>query len=247
MISILIIGNEILSHQIEDRNLKRMLESLNAASYPIDEVRIVRDGVEIIGDAVRALSSQSDIVISSGGVGPTHDDVTFEAYSYAFDSPLVLNEDLKTRMQRWFGEGDLKESMLRMARIPACSELVELGPKSWPLIKVKNCYVLPGLPEVFNKKFDAMLELLPAVAPRLAAELSTSHDETVFAEALTVIDNTFPSVEVGSYPTYDRSDYAARVTLKSTDEVAINQAFEALYKLFEDLDSLVTYKTPTRI
>lgn len=239
LISILIIGNEILSNQVQDHNLKVMLRQLNDASFVIDEVRIVRDDIPVISKAVRELSAKSKWLISTGGVGPTHDDITFLAYADAFEVKLEIHPELKARMHGWLGDKPMKESLLRMVRLPANAELVELGAKSWPLVKVANCFVLPGLPEVFDKKFAAVLKLLPKAPQRYSAELFTRTDETDFAASLTNVQEQFLDVEIGSYPTYDRSEYAAHVTLKGINRERVNGAFDLLKKLFNHLGSLV--------
>lgn len=243
MISILIIGDEILSAQIEDSNLKVMLRDLNAAHYHIDEVRIVPDDIEIIADALRQLSARSEFVISTGGVGPTHDDITFEAYAVAFESPLHLHPDLDVKIRKFFGD-NVKDSMLRMARIPERSELVDMGPKSWPIVKVANCFVLPGLPEVFLKKFERVKEVLPKVPDRFFAELFTSADETEFAAELTQIQKDYAEVAIGSYPTWDRSEYAAHITLKCTNRGMIDAVYSRLEQLFHTAGTFVKANPP---
>lgn len=247
LISILIIGNEILSNQVEDHNLKVMLAELNARSYPIDEVRIVRDEIETISGAIRELSAKSRFLISTGGVGPTHDDITFEAYAHAFDVALEVNVELETRLRKWLGDKPMKESMLRMVRLPTNTQLVDLGPNTWPLVQVANCYVLPGLPEVFDKKFKGVLQVLPEVPHRWFAEVFTSSDETDFAAVLTVIQASFPQVEIGSYPTYDRSEFAAHITFKGTDQTALTGAFDRLVSEIQGLGTLVRVGEPAKI
>lgn len=244
MISILIIGNEILSNQVQDHNLKVMLEALNKRSYKIDEVRIVRDEMDTISGAIRELSAKSTYVISTGGVGPTHDDITLEAYAQAFNVSLCIQPDLHQRLQSWLGDKPMKESMLRMVRMPENVELVDLGPKTWPLVKVVNCFVLPGLPEVFDKKFAGVLEVLPQVDRILFAEVFTRSDETDFAAGLTDIQTALPEIEIGSYPTYDRSDYAAHITLKGTHEDHISTAFNRVEKLIAKMGTLVKANPP---
>jgi len=244
VISILIIGNEILSNQVQDHNLKVMLAELNKRSYKIDEVRIIRDDMDTISNSVRELSAQSTYLISTGGVGPTHDDITLEAYARAFDVPLKVNAQLEARLRQWLQDKPMKESLLRMVRMPENVELVDLGPKTWPLVKVKNCFVLPGLPEVFDKKFKGLLDVLPPVAKRFFAEAYTTSDETDFAAGLTHIQEAFPDVEIGSYPSYNNPDFAAHVTLKGTHVDLLQSAFRQVTRLFEESNSLVRATPP---
>ena len=242
MISILIIGNEILSANVEDINLKYMLEKLSRAGHPVDEVRIVRDDIPVIAEAIRQLSARSQYVISSGGVGPTHDDVTYKAYALAYETDLFMNPELEQLIRGYF-DGKVKESSLRMALVPRNAELVQTG-ASWPTVKVGNCFVLPGLPEVFIKKFDHLLDWLPKAPDRYYAELYTSLNEVDFANELTTLQEQRPGVEMGSYPTYDRTEFAARLTFKGNDVEALNAAWLHMRAHFKQQDVLVRALDP---
>ena len=246
MISILIIGNEILSANVEDTNLRHMLGRLNLAGYTIDEARIVPDEVPVLADAIRALSKRSQYVISTGGVGPTHDDVTFQAYALAFDTTLELHPQLAQGIHGFYG-GQAPESALRMARVPAITELVTMPGSKWPIIKVANCFVLPGLPEIFVKKFAAVVDWLPAVPDRFFGEIFTRSPEVDFADTLTALQERFPRVELGSYPTFDHAEFAARVTFKSQDNGAVLKVFEEMLAHFRQRGTLVRYSDPVKI
>ncbi|MDJ0842361.1 MAG: molybdopterin-binding protein [Acidobacteriota bacterium] len=246
MISIIIIGNEILSASVKDTNLAHMLEKLSGSSYSVDEVRIIRDDVATIAATVQELSRKSRFVVSSGGVGPTHDDVTLEAYAAAFGESLILHPELEQRIRLYFGD-HIKESSLRMARVPANTQLIDMGPKSWPLIQVANCFVLPGLPEIFVKKFAEVMRHLPEVPDHFAGALFTSWDESSFAAYLTSCQHDFDGVEIGSYPTYDRSSYAARVTFKGTDRDQVQKAFHRMHAHFQNNGVLVGAREIERV
>lgn len=243
MISILIIGNEILSAQVVDFNLKHMLPRLAKAGFPVDEVRIVRDTLPVITQAIKDLSTQSDFLISTGGIGPTHDDLTLKAYADAFDSPLKSNPDLEARLRDYFGPGIGMEK-LRHAILPACAELVAGDDKVWPIVKVHNCFVLPGLPEAFLKKFQGVLKALPPLPTWQFAAIMTSKSETDFASGLAAIQDEFPEVEIGSYPNWHRPDYRAKITLKGRDLQTLNQVFERTKALINGLSGLVAEVTP---
>ncbi|CAM2067165.1 MoCF-biosynth domain-containing protein [Sulfidibacter corallicola] len=243
MISILIIGNEILSAQIEETNLKHMLRELAIAGYAVDEVRMVRDDREVIAAAIRELSRNSRYVISSGGVGPTHDDVTLEAYGEAFGSELYLHPDLEAGIRKYYGDR-ITAAALRLARVPRNTELVYAGSSKWPIIKVENCFVLPGLPEIFVKKLEGVIQVLPSVPRRYYAELLTSAEEGVFAGELHAFQAQFPQIEIGSYPRFDQSHHAAKVTLKGNDVEALDRLFNLLTKYFTRSQSLVASSAP---
>ena len=246
MISILIIGNEILSAQVEDINLKHMLGRLNQAGYAIDEVRIVRDDVETISKAIRDLSARSGFMISTGGIGPTHDDVTLKAYARAFGVPLKTHPDLEAKIRAFFKD-DVKESTLRMAVVPENTELIFAGSSQWPLIKVANCFVLPGLPEIFFKKFEGVMASLPKAPDRFFGELFTSSREIDFAVVLSEVQGRFPNVEMGSYPTYNHAEYAAHITFKSEHAGSITSAFAELRDFFSEKGRLVRCGEPRQV
>ena len=243
MISILIIGNEILSAQVEDTNLKTMLARFNQEGYPVDEVRVVRDDMDQIAASVRELSSKSRYLVSTGGIGPTHDDITLEAYALAFNQPLILHPKLEGRIRSYFRD-KVEPSSLRMARVPKNTVLADMGSSSWPIIRVENCFILPGLPEVFYKKFEGVLNLLPKVEAFHRAALFTGSDETVFAKTLTDCQAAFPEVEIGSYPTFDRTVYAAKVTINGKREQSVKAVFVRLKAEFTGLGSLVRWEAP---
>jgi molybdopterin-biosynthesis enzyme MoeA-like protein len=198
-----------------------------------------------MAEAIRALSKRSRFLISSGGVGPTHDDVTFLAYAAAFDTELTLHPELASGIQAYYG-GDAPESALRMARVPANTELVTMPGSKWPIIKVANCFVLPGLPEIFVKKFAAVVDWLPPVPDRYYGEICTTAPEVSFAETLTRLQEDYPNVELGSYPTFDQTDFSARVTFKSQDAEAIQVVFEKIKDYFQKNQSLANLKEPAK-
>lgn len=245
LISILIIGNEILSAQVEDTNLRHMFRKLNQVGYHIEEARFVRDEEETISEAIRELSRKNQFVISTGGIGPTHDDVTLTAYARAFEVPLIQHPELMEKVRSFFGD-DLKPSSRRLTLVPQNTALIYAGPSSWPIIQVANCFVLPGLPEIFLKKFEGVLEALPPVPPRYFAALFTRSHETDFADQLTDSQKEYPDVEIGSYPTFEHAQFAAQITLKGGSLKRIQQAFADLKRLFSGWDSLVDWTEPGR-
>ena len=243
MISILIIGNEILSHQVQDTNLKHMLEHFSKRGIPVDEARIIRDHIDLISEAIRELSARSRYVISTGGLGPTHDDVTLKAYARAYNVPMVLHPELDQRLKDYFGER-YNEATRQMAVIPENTELVFSGQLSWPIIKVANCYVLPGLPEIFERKFVGVLEDLPPVPDYFRADIYTTNDENSFAEMLSRIQEQYPEVEIGSYPTFQHPEYSAHLTFKGDNRASLNEAHKEMETLFRERNTLVRSIVP---
>lgn len=243
MISILIIGNEILSAQVKDFNLGYMLPRLAKAGYPVDEVRIIRDELPIIVDAIRELSQTSSFLISTGGIGPTHDDLTLKAYAQAFDVPLEPHAAMTKNIRDHFGD-KVKPGHLRHAVLPTNTELIPSGNPKWPIIKVANCFVLPGLPEAFLNKFPGVLKALPPLPTWQYAAVMLTCGEANFAETLTRIQQEFPEIEIGSYPNWHRPEYRAKITLKGRDKTILSQVYIRVLDMAKDLDSLAGSTTP---
>lgn len=243
MISILIIGNEILSSQVDNSNLRHMLHSFAEHNLTVDEVRIVRDCVAAIKGAINELRAASQFVISSGGLGPTHDDVTMKAYAEAFQVSLTLHPELERRMRKHFGDR-LKPAHLTMAMLPENAQLIDTGAHRFPLVQVGNCFALPGLPELFLEKLDFLITRLPGGPTLFYAEILTHAAETTFAESLAHASEAYPDVEIGSYPKFDRSDFSAKITLKASNETSITACYEDLVTYFQNAGLFLSARQP---
>lgn len=243
MISILIIGNEILSAQVVDFNLKYMLPRLAKAGYQVDEVRIIPDTLPIITQSILDLSQRSQFLISTGGIGPTHDDLTMKAYADAFQCGLMQHPTLEARIRAHYGE-KLRPEHLQHALVPENAELVPSDNPSWPLVKVANCFVLPGLPEAFLKKFPGILKALPAIPTWHFAAVMATCGEAQFAESLTGIQREFTDVEIGSYPNWHREDYRAKISLKGRNLSDLTAAFHRIQALILNQESLASVVEP---
>lgn len=243
MISLLVIGDEILSGQVKDTNLAYMLDQLNRRGYPIQEVAIVGDTIEAISEAVNRMRQRSDYVISCGGIGPTHDDVTMAAYAHAFTTDVFVHPELESKLRGFYGDA-FENRHLTHARVPRLAHLVESGHSAWPIVACGNCFILPGLPEIFVKKFHGVMDLLPKVAERFYAALLTHSEETLFAAQLTELQHLYKDCDIGSYPTFDRSEYTAKITIKGRNVERLTELFHKLEALFAAMDSLVRTTPP---
>ncbi len=245
MISILVIGNELLSGQVHDVNITHMLAQFGASGHRVREVRIVADEVLTISQAIRELSASSDWVVTSGGLGPTHDDVTMRAFADAFDCSLTLHPGMEQRMRSFFAD-KITAGHLRMAMLPDQAQLIDTKTTSWPLIKVANCFALPGLPELFVRKFDALLKLLPTQPHIFIASLDVKEPESQFAAELEMVQQEFSEIEIGSYPSGMGQDAWTKITCKSPDIDKVKQCFESLSALFSKRNSILSSSTATR-
>lgn len=224
--AILVIGDEILSGKVEDQNAHLLIGELRELGVALRRILIIPDDIATVAAAVRELSADFDHVFTSGGVGPTHDDVTITGVAQAFDKPVIRHPDLERRLRSHFG-ADAEESKLRMADVPENAELIELPDWRWPVLLCRNVYILPGVPELFRKKFLAIRERF-RVAPFFAKALFTLEDEFDIAESLREVADANPLVAIGSYPNYSLPEYRVKLTLESKDAAALAIAVEAL-------------------
>lgn len=227
--AVIVIGNEILSGKVDDQNARYLIGELRALGVSLRRIEVIPDVVEDIARTVRALSPTVDHVFTSGGVGPTHDDVTLQAVAAAFDMPIERNPQLEALMRARWGEG-LHERDLRMADIPAGARL-EHGPgasaTTWPVVVVRNVWVLPGVPGIFRRKFEAVRELFRA-PPIHGRALFTLADEAEIAGALDETVAAFPAVDVGSYPQTEGGPHRVKVTFDGRDRGAVDAALAFL-------------------
>lgn len=224
--AILVIGDEILSGKVEDANARLLIGELRQLGVALRRILVVPDEVADVAAAVRELSARFDHVFTSGGVGPTHDDVTIVGIAAAFEKPVVRHPELERRLKTHFGE-NADESKLRMADVPENAELLEMPDWRWPVLVCGNVYVLPGVPELFRKKFLAMRERF-RVEPFFTHAIYTMEEEFDIAEALREVADANSKVAIGSYPNFATPDYRVKVTLESKDSVALGITVEAM-------------------
>ncbi|MEK6607024.1 MAG: competence/damage-inducible protein A [Myxococcota bacterium] len=224
--AILLIGNEILSGKIDDANARYAIRELRALGVELRRILTVPDEIDEIAEAVRDLSSRFDFVFTSGGVGPTHDDLTMEGVARAFETRIVRHPVLERLLRDHYGEA-LEQPNLRMADVPEGAALVTADHASWPVTTCRNVYILPGVPEIFRRKFDAIKARFRG-APFYLRVAYLRLGEGVLAPLLDSVVAGWPAVRVGSYPRLDGSEYRVKVTIEGRDAAAVAAAFEGL-------------------
>jgi molybdenum cofactor synthesis domain-containing protein len=238
--AVIVIGNEILSGKVDDQNARYLIGELRALGVSLRRIEVIPDVVDDIARTVRAISGTVDHVFTSGGVGPTHDDVTLQAVAAAFDMPIARNGELEALMRARWGSA-LRPRDLRMADIPAGARLVH-GPgtpaSTWPVVVVRNVWVLPGVPGIFRRKFEAVRELFRA-PPIHGRALYTRADEAEIAGALDETVATFPAVDVGSYPQTEGGPHRVKVTFDGRDRAAVDGALAFLAERLGDAVSKI--------
>jgi molybdenum cofactor synthesis domain-containing protein len=221
--AILVIGDEILSGKTEELNARLLIGELRDLGVALRRILVIPDDVEEVAEAVRDLSSRVDHLFTSGGVGPTHDDVTILGIARAFDRPIVRHPELAAKIRAYFGDG-ADETRMRMADVPEGSTLIEAPDLRWPLLACENVYILPGVPELFQRKFAAIRERF-RVAPFYTHTIYTLEDEFDIAERLREVALAFPQVAIGSYPNFTLPEYRVKLTLESKELEAIEAAY----------------------
>ncbi len=223
--AILIIGEEILSGKVDEENARHLVQELRALGVAVRRIEVVPDETDEIVVAVRAMSARFDHVFTSGGIGPTHDDLTLPAVAQAFGMKLERRPELERLIRTSMG-GDFHERDLRMAQIPDGAKLLYGEPVDtarWPVIAVNNVYVLPGVPPIFRRKFASVRELFRA-GPIHTRAVYSRDGEASIAGRLDAVVAAFPAVAIGSYPRLDAPDHKVKITLDGRDHDAVERA-----------------------
>jgi len=226
--AILIIGNEILSGKIRDENSPYLARELASLGARVERIVTVPDEVEVIAHHVADLAARFDVVLTSGGVGPTHDDKTFEAIAAAFGLELELSQELLGFIER-VGRRPATPEQQRMARIPKGSAFADPG-GLWPTILVRNVYVFPGVPAILRQKFEALRERFRG-PPRALTTVYLDRDEWTIVARIDATVAAHPDVEVGSYPVMGEH-YRTRLTFEADDPEHVRAAVADLLARF---------------
>lgn len=222
----LVIGNELLSGKISDKNVVVLARALRSLGVSFRRVVMVLDDLDGIAHEVRVLSASHDLVFTSGGVGPTHDDLTVEAVAKAFGVGLVVAPELEKMLRAYYGER-ITESHLLMARIPEGARLVSSSDVPWPTTVMRNVWVLPGVPQIFEMKTALIRRELSGDRPYLSVAVSTALDEGQIKPMLDRVVQAYPDVDVGSYPKWSESSYRTKLTFDGFSEERVKAARDA--------------------
>lgn len=229
--SFLIIGDEILSGRTQDSNLNFLAKNLTELGIDLREVRVVPDIEKEIIDAVNALRSKFTYVFTSGGIGPTHDDITSASIAKAFGDKLIKSEEGERVLIQYYGEGNVNEARLKMAFVPSRSTLLDNPISSAPGFRIENVFVMAGIPKIFQVMFFAAREELETGKKMQSRELKTNFTESVIAKKLTDLQHQFPQVVMGSYP----FDGGTSLVFRSRDYDAMEIAIADMDKFLSGL------------
>ncbi|MCC7076361.1 MAG: competence/damage-inducible protein A [Acidimicrobiia bacterium] len=228
---LVLIGNELLTGKIRDANGPYLIAGLRRHGIDLAEVHIVSDDIEAIAEAVNLVRGRCDHCFTSGGIGPTHDDVTMEGVAAAFGVELEERGDLVEVVQAVFGTGESAEAWRKMAIVPTGTRLEFIG-RHWPVYVVGNVYVLPGIPEIFRAQFDFVISSIEA-SPVESNVAYMKVGEGELTRPLTELAESYAGrVDFGSYPVLGHPDYSVKVTLDSRDPEALSEATQRLVDSF---------------
>jgi molybdenum cofactor synthesis domain-containing protein len=225
---ILLIGNEILSGKVEDANATYLCRELRELGVDVRRLTVIPDDVEVIAQEVSTFSRVFDLVFTSGGVGPTHDDVTIDGIARAMEVPVVRHPALVALLQSFYRD-TLNEARLKMAEVPEGAELLAADGVIFPAILMRNVYVLPGVPEIFRQKFAALRDRFRE-APFHLRNVFVSMSEGTLADFLNDLLRGYPELMLGSYPEFSNPEYKVKVTLESKDHGYLERALDALLR-----------------
>ena len=223
---IVLIGNEILSGKIADANAAYLCRELRGLGVEVRRISVIPDEVNLIAAEVREQSVAHDVVFTSGGVGPTHDDVTMEGVAQAVGTRVIRHPSLVALLEGYY-KGQLNEARLRMAEVPEGAELVADGSLMFPAVTVRNIYILPGVPEIFRQKFDALRERFRETPFHLIS-VFVNIGEGTLADHLNALVARHPDLLLGSYPEFSNPEYKVKVTFESKDRTLVERAVEEL-------------------
>lgn len=228
--AMLVIGDEILSGRTRDANMHYLAQELTKHGIDLKEARVVSDDRDAIIAAVRALSDAYDHVFTSGGIGPTHDDITAECIAAAFGLPIGVRDDARALLQAHYDATglELNEARLRMARIPEGASLIDNPVSAAPGFTLRNVHVMAGVPAIFEAMVAGVLARVARGQPLLSQSLRIQRGEGEIAGPLAKLAEDFPDLSIGCYPFQKDGPFGANVVIRGTDAARLDAAVTRL-------------------
>lgn len=234
--AMLVIGDEILSGRTRDANMYYLAGELAKVGIDLKEVRVVSDDAPAIVKAARELSATYDNVFSSGGIGPTHDDITADCMAEAFGQTIDVREDARQLLADMYERTgrELNEARLRMARIPTEAALIDNHVSTAPGFTIENVHVMAGVPSVFQAMVASVLPTLTGGSPLLSQSLTIMRGEGDIAGPLRQLAKDFPDLSIGSYPFQRDGVFGAQIVIRGTEGVQVDAAILRLGRMFQE-------------
>lgn len=232
--ALVVIGDEILSGRTVDKNVAQLASWLNVQGIRLAEVRIVPDVESAIVEAVNALRARNDYLFTTGGIGPTHDDITVDAIAAALGVPAVVHPEAHATLEAYYAtRGGLTEARLRMARVPQGAELIPNAMSGAPGIRHGNIFILAGVPHIAAGMLDALTGTLEGGLPVLSRTVGAWVAESEVADLLRDTQRAYAGVSIGSYPFFREGRVGANFVIRATDQTLLDTCADALSAALE--------------
>src|SRR5215467_6911255 len=232
---VLIIGNEILSGRVQDENVAFLAKGLNEVGIRLKEVRVIPDDSDTIVATVNEVRRAFDYVFTTGGIGPTHDDITAQCIAEAFAVKLILHPEAKRLLEGHYPPGAVNEARMRMAYVPDGAVLLPNPISRAPGFRIGNVYVMAGVPQIMQATFTELSHNLKGGAKVLSRSVSCSLGEGVLVKDLGELQLRYGDLEIGSYPYFRRADFGVTLVIRGTDRARLGEATEELKALIRRL------------
>ena len=226
---LVIIGDEILSGRTHDKNIAQVASWLQVQGIRLMEVRVVPDITARIVEAVNALRDAYDYLFTTGGIGPTHDDITVDAVAEALGVPVIIHPEARAMLDRYYADkGGLTDARLRMARVPEGAELIRNRMSGAPGIQIGNLFMMAGVPHITAGMLDALTGTLEGGAPLLSETVGGFIPESEVADLLREVEHAHPACQIGSYPFFRDGRVGANFVIRSTDADELRSCVDTL-------------------
>ena len=235
--ALIIIGDEILSGRTADVNLRYIAGRLNSLGVRLAEARVVADKQDAIVAALNECRARDDYVMTTGGIGPTHDDITAAAVAAAFDRPLIRHPEIVAILENAYRGSDmeLNEARLSMADTPEGATLIDNPVSGAPGWQIENVFVFAGVPKIMQAMFESMTHRLTGGEPLRERSIVVDIGEGTLASALSDIQDRHPNLSIGSYPYYRGGAFGVKLVLRGTDDAELDTAAEEVIAALQDL------------
>ena len=235
--ALIIIGNEILSGRTQDKNLSYLANWLNEIGIQLSEVRVIRDEEEIIVDAVNNLRKTYNYVFTTGGIGPTHDDITSLSIARAFNVDLEINDKALSILKEYYKDSELTDARMKMTMIPKGAELVDNPISRAPGFKIENVFVMAGIPSIMQGMLEGARKHLKGGDIIKSTSVDVFTRESNVAEELAELQRNYPDIEIGSYPFSKENKFGTSLVLRSKDSILLKKCELELLKIIDKFKS----------
>ena len=232
--AIVIIGNEVLSGRTKDLNTSTLSVWLNSLGIVVNEVRVIPDIEKIIINTVNELKSRFDYVFTTGGIGPTHDDITAESISKAFNLDYGFHREAFAILEKYYEPGEFNEGRQKMAKMPTTANLIINPTSGAPGFYVENVFCLPGVPSILKAMIGGLNNILVGGDPILSKTINLRTYESEIAQPLTNVQNNNKEVEIGSYPFFRQGKLGVSIVLRSIDQNKIDKCNSEILKFVKE-------------